>query len=158
MPHVFVVWALGIENLIQCPYPSAGCTAGSSGRWPGGVYLLSGSLLPAFVWLLVRVPSRCWWYGLCASNEVLSLLIHSDVDVRLPEQLFRGSECFLKYGSDESRIVGSPIEVFDHSHLSDLRDTVPHCLKPFEERMKSFIILSPNGFEILWMCRYSERD
>jgi hypothetical protein len=65
--------------------PLRGCAAGSSGRWPGGVYLLPGSLLLAFVWLLVRVPLRCWWYGLCASNEVLSPLIRGDVDVCLPE-------------------------------------------------------------------------
>jgi hypothetical protein len=79
-----------------------GCTTGSSGRWPGGVYLLSGSLLLAFVWLLVRVPSLCGWYGLCASDEVFSSLIRDDVDVRLPKQLFRGGGCFLKYGSNES--------------------------------------------------------
>jgi hypothetical protein len=128
-----MVWALGVDNLIQCPYPSTGYTAGSSGRWPGGVYLFPGSLLPAFVWLLVRVPSRWGWYELYVSNEVLSPLIRGDVDVRLPEQLFRGGRCFLKYGSDESRIVGSSIEVFDHSHLSNLGDTIPNCLKPFEE-------------------------
>jgi hypothetical protein len=79
------------------------------------------------------VPSWCEWYGLCTSNEVLIPLIHGDVDVRLPEQLFRGGGCFLKYVSDKSRIIGSPIEVFNHSRLSDLRDTVPHCLRPFEE-------------------------
>jgi hypothetical protein len=47
-----------------------------------------------------------------------------------------------------------PIEVFDHSRLSDLGDMVPHCLKPFEEQTKSFIILSPNGFEIPQLCRF----
>jgi hypothetical protein len=47
--HVLVVHALGVENRIQCPYPSTGCAAGSSGRWPDGVHLLLGSLLPAFV-------------------------------------------------------------------------------------------------------------
>jgi hypothetical protein len=93
------------------------------------VHLLPRSLLPTFVWLLVRVPSWCRWYGLCAFNEVLSPLIRGDVDVRLPEQLFRGGGCFLKYGSDKSRIIGSPVELFDHSCLSDLGDTIPHCLK-----------------------------
>jgi hypothetical protein len=90
VPRVLVVWALGVENLIQCPYPSMGCTMVSSGRWLDSVHLLAGSLLPAFVWLLVRVPLQCEWYGLCASNEVLSPLIHGNVNVRLPEQLFRG--------------------------------------------------------------------
>jgi hypothetical protein len=59
VPHVLVVQALGVEDLIQCPYPSMRCTAGSSSRWPGGVYLLPGSLLLMFVCLLIRVPSRC---------------------------------------------------------------------------------------------------
>jgi hypothetical protein len=85
VPHVLVVQALGVEDLIQCPYPFTGCVAGSSCRWPGGVYFLPGPLLPAFIWLLVHVPSRCWWYGLCASNEVLSPFIRGDVDVRLLE-------------------------------------------------------------------------
>jgi hypothetical protein len=133
VPHILVIRALGIEDLVQCSYPSAGCAAGSSGRWPDGVHLLVGSLLPAFVLLLVRVPSRCGWYGLCASNQVPSSLIRGDVDVRLPEHLFEGGRCFLKYGPNKGRVVGSPIEVFNHSRLSDLGNTVPHCLKPFEE-------------------------
>jgi hypothetical protein len=152
--HVLVVRALGVEVLVQCPYSSTGCDVSSSGRWPGGVHLLAGPLLPAFVLFLVRVPSRCGRYGLCASNEVLSLLVRGDVDVRLPEQLFRGGRCFLKYGPNKGRVVGSSIEVFDHSRLSDLGDTVPHCLKPFEERTKSFIILWPNGFEVPRLCRF----
>jgi hypothetical protein len=133
LSHVLVVQALGVEDLVQCPYPSMGCAAGSSCWWSGGVHFLSGPLLPAFVWLLVRVPSRRWRYGLHASNEVLSLFICVDVDVRLPEQLFRGGGCFLKYSSDKNQIVGPPIEVFDHSCLSNLRDAVPHCLKSSEE-------------------------
>jgi hypothetical protein len=154
VPHVLVVRALGVKNLIQCPYPSAGCAAGSSGRWPGGMYLLSGPLLLVFVWLLVHVPSQGWRYGIGASNEVLILLIRGDVDIYLPEQLFRGGRCFLKYGSNESRVIGSPIEVFDHIRLSNLGDTVPHCLKSSEEQTKSFIILSPNRFEIPRLRRF----
>jgi hypothetical protein len=119
---------------------------------------LSGSLLPTFVWLLVRVPSRCGWHGLCASNEVLSPLIRGDVDVRLPEQLFRGGGCFLKYGSDKSQIVGSPIEVFNHYRLNDLGDTVPHCLKPFGEQMKSFIIRRLMDLRSHGCAGLSERD
>jgi hypothetical protein len=53
--------------------------------WPGGVHLLAGSLLLAFVWLLVHVPLRYGRYELCASNEVLGPLIHGDVDVLLPK-------------------------------------------------------------------------
>jgi hypothetical protein len=46
VPHVLVVQALRVENLIECPYPSTGRVAGSSGRWPGGVQLLSVTELP----------------------------------------------------------------------------------------------------------------
>jgi hypothetical protein len=85
VPHVLVICTLGVEDLVQCSHPSAGCAAGSSDRWPNSVHLLAGSLLPSFVWLLVRVPSWCGQYGLCASNEVLSPLIRGDVDIRLPK-------------------------------------------------------------------------
>jgi hypothetical protein len=149
-----VIRALGIEDLIQRLYPFMGCVAGSSSKWAGGVHLLVGSLLPAFVWLLVCVPSWCRRCRFCASNEVLSPLIRDNVDVRLPEQLFRGGRYFLKYGSDKGWVVGSPIEVFNYCRLSDFGDTVPHRLKSFEERTKSFIILSPNGFEVPWLRRF----
>jgi hypothetical protein len=56
--------------------------------------------------------------------------------------------CFLKYNSDENRIIGSPIEFFDHSCLSNLEDTVPHYLKSSEERAESFIFLALDGFDI----------
>jgi hypothetical protein len=101
VPHVFVIQTLGMEDLVQCSYPTARCAVGSSGRWLGGVHLLAGPLLLAFVWLLVRVPSWCGHYELCASNEVLSPLICGDVDVCLPEQLFGGGRCFLKYGPEK---------------------------------------------------------
>jgi hypothetical protein len=56
-----------------------------------------------------------------------------------------------KYGSNENQIVGSLIEVFNHSCLSNLGNTVPHYLKSSEERTDSFTIMSPNGFEIPWL-------
>jgi hypothetical protein len=59
-----------------------------------------------------------------------------------------------KYGPDKDRVVGSPIKVFNHSRLSDFRNTVPHYLKYFKERSKSFIVLSSNGFEVSWLCRF----
>jgi hypothetical protein len=83
--HVLVVQTLGVEDFIQCSYPSAGCATGSSGRWPDGVHLLAWPLLPALVLLLVHIPpwrGRC---GFCAPDEVLGPFIRSDVDVRLPE-------------------------------------------------------------------------
>jgi hypothetical protein len=110
-------------------------------------------LLPAFVWLLVHILSRRRKHGLRASNEILSSLIHGDVDVHLPEKLFRGGGCFLKYSSDKNRIIGSPIEIFDHSCLSNLGDMVPHCLESSEERTESFIVLALDGFEIPWLRR-----
>jgi hypothetical protein len=149
-----VIRALGIEDLIQCSYPSTGRAAGLRSRWPGCVHLLARSLFPAFVWLLVRVPPRCRWHGLCASNEVMGPLVCGDVDVHLHEQLSRGGRCFLKHGPDKGRVIGSPIEVFNHSRLSDFGNSVPHCLKSFEERLESFIILSSNGFEVPWLCRF----
>jgi hypothetical protein len=154
MAHVLVIRTLGVEDLIQCSHSSAGCAAGSSGRWLGGVHLLARPLFLAFVRLLVQVPPRLGRHGFCASDEVLGPLIRGDVDVRLPEQLFGGGWCLLKYAPDEGRVVGSPIEVFIHSRFSDFRDAVPHCLKPFEERSESLIILVANGFEVPWLCQF----
>jgi hypothetical protein len=151
--HVLVVWTLGVEDFIQCPHSSVGCTTSSSGRWPGGVHLLARPLLPALVRLLVRIPPWRGWRGFRASDEVLGSLIHGDVDVCLPEQLFRGGCRFLEYGSDEGRVVGSPIEIFNYGRLNDFKDAIPHCLKPFEERSESLIILVPNGFEVPWLRR-----
>jgi hypothetical protein len=130
--HVLVIWTLGVEDFVQCSYSSVGHAAGSSGRRPGGVHLLAGSLFPAFVWLLVHVSLWRKWCGFCASDEVLGPLIHGDVDVRLLEQLFGGGRCLLKYGPDESWVIRSPIEIFNHCRLSDFENTVPHCLKSFE--------------------------
>jgi hypothetical protein len=59
----------------------------------------------------------------------------------------------LEYGSDEGRVVGSPIEVFNYGCLSDFGDAVPHCLKSFEERSEGLVILAPDGFEVPWLRR-----
>jgi hypothetical protein len=48
-------------------------------------------------------------------DEVLGPLIRGDVNVGFPEQLFEGGQRLLKYGPDEGRVVGSSIEVFNHS-------------------------------------------
>jgi hypothetical protein len=131
--HVLVIQTLGVEDLVQCSHSSAGCAAGSSGRWPGGVHLLAGPLFPALVQLLVQVPPRRGRHRFCTSDEVLGPLIHGDVDVRLLEQLFGGDWCLLKYGLDDGRVVGSRIEVVNHSCFNDFRDVVLNRLKPFEE-------------------------
>jgi hypothetical protein len=49
VPHVLVIKTLGVKDLVQRSYPSAGCAVGSSGSWPSGVHLFSGSFLLAFV-------------------------------------------------------------------------------------------------------------
>jgi hypothetical protein len=115
-----------------------------------------GAFFPALVRLLVCIPPWCGWHGFCAPDEVLGLLIRSDVDVCLPEQLFGGGWRLLEYGSDEGRVVGSPIEVFNYSCLSNFGDAVPHHLKSFEERLEGLIILTPNGFEVPWLRRLIE--
>jgi hypothetical protein len=147
--HVLVVGTLGVEDFIQCPQSSAGCAAGPSGRWPGGVHLLTRPFLPALVRLLVHVPPRCRWRRFRASDEVPGSLICGDVDVCLLEQLFGGGWRLFEYGLDGGRVVGSPIEVFNYGCLSDFGDVVPHCLKPFEERSEGLIVLVPNGFEVV---------
>jgi hypothetical protein len=151
--HVLVVRALGIEDFIQCPCPSVGCAAGSSDGWSGGVHLLVGPLLPAPVRLLVRVTPWRGWRGFRASDEVLGSFIRDDVEVHLPEQLFGGGGCFLEYGSDEGRVIGSPVEVFDHCRLDIFRDAVPHGLKPLKVRPEGLLGLAPDGFEVPWLRR-----
>jgi hypothetical protein len=55
-----------------------------------------------------------------------------------------------------SRVVGSPVKVFNYCRLGAFVDAVPHCLKPLEERSKSFIILAPDRIEVPWLCRLVE--
>jgi hypothetical protein len=73
--------------------------------------------------------------------------------VRFSKQLFGGGRRFLQYGSDEGRVIRSPVEVLNHCCLSDLGDTVSHGLKPLEVRPKCFIALMPDGLEVPWLRR-----
>ena len=57
--HVLVVRALGVEDVVQRALASAGSSSGARGRWFGGVHFFARPLLPAFVWLLVRIASWC---------------------------------------------------------------------------------------------------
>ena len=114
-----MIRALGVEDFIQCPYPSMGCPASSSDGWPGGVHLLAEPLLPASMWLLVHVAPWRGWRGFHTSDEVLGPFIRGDVEVCLPEQLFGGDGCFLEYGSDEGRVIRSTVEVFNYRRLVD---------------------------------------
>jgi hypothetical protein len=156
--HVLVVRTLGIEDVVQCSFASTGCPSGTRDGWSGGVNLVTRPLLPTFVGLLVRVASWCRWCRLRSSDEVLSPFIGGDVEVRLSEQLLGGSQRLLKYGSDEGRVIGSPIEVLDHRCFRNIGDTISHGLKPFEVRPESLIPSVPDGFEVPWLQRLSERD
>jgi hypothetical protein len=127
-----VVRALGVEDVIQCPFASVGCTSGSSDGWSGGMYLLMRPLLLALVKLLVRVASWCRWCGFRSSDEVLGSLVGDDVEVCLSKQLFRGGRRFLQYGSNEGRVIGSSVEIFNHRYLGDFGDAISHGLRPLE--------------------------
>jgi hypothetical protein len=93
--HVLVVWALGVEDVVQCSFASVGCSSGARGGWSGGVDFFTRPLLPTFVRLLVRVASRCRRCRLCSSDEVLSSFVGGDVEVGFPEQLLGGSRRLL---------------------------------------------------------------
>jgi hypothetical protein len=83
--HVLVVRTLGIEDVVQCPFASAGCPSGTRDGWSGGVDFFVMPLLPTLVGLLVCVASWCWRCRLRSSDEVLSPFIGGDVEVRFPE-------------------------------------------------------------------------
>jgi hypothetical protein len=57
--HVFVVRALGVEDVVQCTFASMRSSSGARGGWSGGVDLFTRPVLPTFVGLLVSVASRC---------------------------------------------------------------------------------------------------
>jgi hypothetical protein len=126
--HVLVVRALGVEDVVQRAFASARSSPGARGRWSGSVHFFVRPLLPAFVGLLVRVASWCCRCGLRSPDEVLSSLVGGDVKVGFPEQMLGGSRRLLQYGPDESRVVGSSVEVLDHDRLRDLGDTISHGL------------------------------
>jgi hypothetical protein len=152
--HVFVVRALGVEDVVQRAFASARSSSGVRGRWSGSVHFFARPLLPAFVELLVRVVSWCCRCGLCSSDEVLSSLVGDDVEISFPEQLLESGWRFLQYGSDEGRVIGSSVEVLDHGCLRDLGDTISHGLEPFEVRPKSFVPPTLDGFEVPWLRRF----
>jgi hypothetical protein len=149
--HVLVVWALGVEDVVQRALASARSCPGARGRWSGGVHFFARSLLPTFVGLLVHVASWCCRCGLRSPDEVLRSLVGGDVEVGFPEQLLGGSRRLLQYGSDEGLVIGSSVEVLDHDRLRDLGDTISHGLEPFEVRPESFVPPTLDGFEVPWL-------
>jgi hypothetical protein len=130
--HVLVVRALGVEDVVQRTFTSARSSSGARGGWSGSVDFFMRPLLPTFVGLLVRVASWCCRCRLCSSDEILSSFVGGDVEVGFPEQLLGGSRRLLQYGSDEGRVIRSPVEVLDHCRFCDLGDTISHGLKSFE--------------------------
>jgi hypothetical protein len=130
--HVFVVRALGVEDVVQCTFASARSSSGERGGWSGGVDFFARPLFPTLVGLLVRVASWCRRCRLCSSDEVLSSFVGGNVEVGFLEQLLGGSRRLLQYGSDEGRVIRSLVEVLDHCCFHDLGDTISHGLKSFE--------------------------
>jgi hypothetical protein len=85
--HIFMVWALGVEDVAQCLFASAGFPSGMRDGWSSGVAFFARPLLPAFVGLLVRVTPWCRWSRLRFPDQVLGPFVVGDVEVRVPEQL-----------------------------------------------------------------------
>jgi hypothetical protein len=95
MTHILVVRALGVEDVVQCLFASAGRPSGTRDGWSSGMDFFAGPLLPVLVGLLVRVAPRCGQSGLHSSDEVLGTFIGGDVEVHLPKQLFGSGRRFL---------------------------------------------------------------
>jgi hypothetical protein len=55
MTHILVVWAPGIEDVVQCSFASVGCPSGMRDGWSSGMDFFTRPLLLALVGLLVRV-------------------------------------------------------------------------------------------------------
>jgi hypothetical protein len=93
--HILVIRALDIEDVVQCPLASTGCTSGTRDGWPSGMDLFTRPLLPALVGLLVHVTPWRHRSRLRSSDEVLSSFVGGDVEVGVPEQLLGGDRCLL---------------------------------------------------------------
>jgi hypothetical protein len=95
--HIFVVRALGVEDVVQCSFASAGCPSGMRDGWSSGVDLFTRPLLLTLVGSLVCVMPWCRRSRLLPPplDEVLSPFVSGDVEVCFPEQLFRGGRCLL---------------------------------------------------------------
>jgi hypothetical protein len=145
-------WASGMSSNIRSPLRGAprAWETGGLAAWTSLRGLFSQHLLGC--WFASR--RWCRWCRLRSSDEVLSPFVGGDVEVHLPEQLLRGSWRLLKYGSDEGRVIGSPIEVLDHCCFRNLGDMISHGLKSFEVRSESLISSAPDGFEVPWLRRF----
>jgi hypothetical protein len=84
MTHILVVRALGVKDVVQYSFASAGCPSGTRDGWSSGMDFFTRPLLPALVSLLVLVVSWCRWSGLRSPDEVMGTFISDDVEVLLP--------------------------------------------------------------------------
>ena len=62
--------------------------------------------------------------------------------------------CLLEDGPNEGRVIGSSIEILDHSRLRDLRNVVPHCLESLEERAEGLVALELDGIDVPRLRRF----
>jgi hypothetical protein len=83
--HVLMVRTLGVEDVVQCTFASAGCPSGTRGGWSCGVDFFVRPLLPTLVGLLVHVALWCRRCRLCSSDEFMSSFVGDDVEVRFHE-------------------------------------------------------------------------
>jgi hypothetical protein len=60
--HALVVRTLGVEDVVQCPFASAGCPSGMRDRWSGSMDLFARPLLPALV--------GCWFVSCRGADGV----------------------------------------------------------------------------------------
>jgi hypothetical protein len=128
--------------------PLVSLVAGVGSQQSSSVHLFLRPLVPVLVWLLVYVLSRCWRCELRSLDEVLVSFVDGDVDVRLPKQLFRCGGCLLEDSSDEDRVIGPSVEVFDYGCLRGFEDEVPHCLEMPEEQAEGLVVLALDGLEV----------
>jgi hypothetical protein len=117
------------------------------------VDLFTRPLLPTLVGLLVRITLWCKRSRLRSLDEVLSLFVGGDVEVCFLKQLLGGGQRLLQYGSNEGRVIRSPVEILNHRYLSDLGVAISHGLKSLEVRPKCFIPPTPDEFEVPWLRR-----
>jgi hypothetical protein len=59
--HVLVVRTLGVEDVVQCLFASAGCPSGMRDGWSGGVDFFAMPLLPTLVGCSRRVVVPVVW-------------------------------------------------------------------------------------------------
>ena len=57
--------------------------------------------------------------------------------------MFGGGRRFLQHGSDEGRVIGSLVEIFNHRCLGDFGDVIYHGLKPLDDEDITMSMTTP---------------